>query len=338
MSTTADNIKIFPLSFPWRTADPFLFCAHHEDHYPAGNEVMGPSTSLKGRNIGNDFEIRDGFRMYHGESVPGFPAHPHRGFETVTIALQGFVDHSDSLGAAGRFGRGDIQWMTAGKGVQHSEMFPLISSDSGNTLEIFQIWLNLPMKSKKVEPHFAMFWAENIPRLEFEGGKVGIRLIAGELSGKSALQPPPHSWAADRNNDVAIWLISMDTKSSWKLPAASPDLSRTLYFFKGDGLEISGTAMPAYHAAELRSDIGYDLTSKSGRVEMLLLQGRAIKEPVVQYGPFVVNYEHEIRETMMDFGKTQFGGWPWPRTDNVHERTRGRFAKHADGRLEELKS
>nr|WP_290936872.1 pirin family protein [Haliscomenobacter sp.] len=117
-------LRIRPLGFPWETRDPFIFCVYHEDFYPLGNAQMGPAASLSGRNLGQDFTVKDGWRMYHGRTVPGFPSHPHRGFETVTIARKGFVDHSDSLGATARFGNGDVQWMTAGKGVQHSEMFP----------------------------------------------------------------------------------------------------------------------------------------------------------------------------------------------------------------------
>ena len=114
MNNAIKSIK--PLGFPWQTQDPFLFCVHHEDFYQKGNDVMGPAASLAGRNIGQDFELnKAGWRMYHGEHVPGFPAHPHRGFETVTIVTNGVVDHSDSLGAAGRFGFGDVQWLTAGK-------------------------------------------------------------------------------------------------------------------------------------------------------------------------------------------------------------------------------
>ena len=86
---------------------------------------MGPAASLAGRDIGMDFEGKDGWRMYHGDVVPGFPRHPHRGFETVTLVRRGFIDHSDSLGATARFGRGDVQWMTAGRGIVHAEMFPL---------------------------------------------------------------------------------------------------------------------------------------------------------------------------------------------------------------------
>jgi hypothetical protein len=122
------NIK--PLGFQWETLDPFLFCVHHEDKFPKGNEKMGPDKSyLNERHIGDDFIIKDGFRMYHGKVVPGFPGHPHRGFETITVVRQGIVDHADSTGASGRYGNGDVQWMTAGKGVQHSEMFPLIKKE-----------------------------------------------------------------------------------------------------------------------------------------------------------------------------------------------------------------
>ena len=104
--------NIFPLGFPWKTQDPFLFCVYHADAYPKGNEQMGPAASLEGRNLGQDFTLKDGWRMYHGRTVPGFPAHPHRGFETVTIVRKGIVDHSDSMGAAARFGHGDVQWLT----------------------------------------------------------------------------------------------------------------------------------------------------------------------------------------------------------------------------------
>ena len=141
MNTTS-IISTKQLGFTWETSDPFLFCVHHLDMYPRGNEQFGPAAPLTGRDIGQDFSPRDGWRMYHGETVPGFPAHPHRGFETVTVVLDGFVDHSDSHGAAGRYGNGDVQWMTAGSGLQHAEMFPLINQDRPNRMELFQIWLN----------------------------------------------------------------------------------------------------------------------------------------------------------------------------------------------------
>src|SRR3954471_17021936 len=163
--------KVQPLGFPWVTEDPFLFCVYHKDAYPAGNGQMGPAVSLDGRNLGQDFEIKDGFRMYHGERVPGFPAHPHRGFETVTIVRSGLIDHSDSLGATARFGGGDVQWVTAGRGIVHSEMFPLLKTDADNPLELFQIWLNLPRRSKMAAPHFTMLWNEQLPRRVLRDGE-----------------------------------------------------------------------------------------------------------------------------------------------------------------------
>ena len=120
-------MKKFGMGFPWPTEDPFLFCAHHNDHYPAGNSEQGiDKVHVSDRALGSDFTIKNGFRMYHGKSVPGFPYHPHCGFETITLVTEGYIDHSDSLGAKARFGKGDVQWMTAGSGVQHSEMFPLL--------------------------------------------------------------------------------------------------------------------------------------------------------------------------------------------------------------------
>jgi quercetin 2,3-dioxygenase len=144
-------MKKFAIGFPWHTFDPFLFCAHHQDIYPPGNERLGIDKEHLGqRALGSDFEKKDGFRMYHGKRVPGFPHHPHCGFETITLVTEGYIDHSDSLGAAARFGEGDVQWMTAGSGVQHSEMFPLLNADKENRLELFQIWLNLPAKSRHI--------------------------------------------------------------------------------------------------------------------------------------------------------------------------------------------
>ena len=148
---------------PWPTIDPFLFCVHHDDRYPAGNGRFGPAQSLAGRELGADFAGVDGWRMYHGLEVPGFPQHPHRGFETVTYVRRGVIDHADSLGAAARFGAGDTQWLTAGRGIVHSEMFPLLHDDAPNPLELFQIWLNLPAESKLADPYFSMLWARDVP-------------------------------------------------------------------------------------------------------------------------------------------------------------------------------
>src|SRR5262245_57715936 len=221
-----DNVlQIVRLGFPWQTVDPFLFCVHHDDHYPAGNERLGPAASLAGRDLGQDFEGKDGWRMYHGEVVPGFPQHPHRGFETVTVVRRGLIDHSDSLGATARFGRGDAQWLTAGKGIVHSEMFPLLDPGAPNPLELFQIWLNLPAADKMVDPYFTMLWANDTPRAVVgdEGQVVDITVIAGALDGLEPPSPPPNSWAAQPEADVAIWHVRADPIAAAALPAARRD-------------------------------------------------------------------------------------------------------------------
>ena len=333
-------IKIKPLGFQWETLDPFLFCVHHEDKFPKGNDVMGPVTSMQGRHMGDDFIIKDGFRMYHGKTVPGFPGHPHRGFETITVVRQGIVDHADSLGAAGRYGNGDVQWMTAGKGVQHSEMFPLLNKEKENPMELFQIWLNLPKKDKMVEPHFKMLWKDSIPRYEYvdlNKKTTSVEVIAGAIENIKAPLPPPNSWAAINTNEVAVWNIKMEAGANWTLPKASEGINRTLYFYEGESLVLAGTNIPNYSAVELVSNAEIVLQAGTKEVSILILQGKPINEPVIQYGPFVMNTKEEINQAFEDYHQTQFGGWPWPKYDQVHPREKTRFAKHADGR-EEIKT
>jgi redox-sensitive bicupin YhaK (pirin superfamily) len=323
-----------PMGFIWDTYDPFLFCVHHEDKFPVGNSEMGPEASfLQGRKLGDDFMIRDGFRMYHGETVPGFPGHPHRGFETVTVVREGIVDHSDSQGAAGRYGEGDVQWMTAGKGVQHAEMFPLIHDDKPNPMELFQIWLNLPQKNKMVEPHFKMLWGKDIPRYTKDGADVEV--IAGSLGGYTAPQPPPDSWAANPVNSVAIYNVKLEKGAKITLPATHGLVNRVIYFYSGESLDISGQNHSQYRLAKVKADMELTITNTGSDAKFLVLQGMPIAEPVVQYGPFVMNTKAEIQQAFDDFQKTRFGGWPWDKYDVVHDRSKGRFAKHADGRYEE---
>ena len=329
------NIK--PLGFTWETSDPFIFCVHHQDNYPAGDDQLGPADSLAGRNLGQDFTSRDGWRMYHGETIPGFPAHPHRGFETVTVVLTGFVDHSDSHGAAGRYGNGDVQWMTAGAGLQHSEMFPLLDKKRRNPLELFQIWLNLPKARKFSRPHYAMLWAEDIPlytEKDKNGKYIECRIIAGKIGGVIAPSPAPDSWAVDTGNEVGIWLIKLEKKVQWTIPPSSLEINRSLYFYRGSNINVAGINVMPYHSIELMPEHPVILENGNEDAFLLLLQGQPINEPVVQHGPFVMNTVTEIQQAFYDYRNTHFGGWPWPRNDNVHPREKGRFARYSDGRQE----
>lgn len=327
--------SIKPLGFPWETQDPFLFCVYHRDLFPKGNEHQGPDPELlRGRMMGQDFTIKDGWRMYHGQKVPGFPQHPHRGFETITVVPEGLVDHSDSMGATGRFGHGDVQWMTAGKGVLHSEMFPLVNDDKGNPLLLFQIWLNLPRRSKFVEPHYKMLWAEDIPVHKTDDAEVTI--IAGDFDETKSLNATPDSWASDESNYVGIWLIKIKPEGTLTLPTADSEVNRSIYFYQGDSLKVNEKSLNVQQGADLHAEQVVTLTSGSEESHILLLQGKPIGEPVVQQGPFVMNSQEEIYQTIMEYQRTQFGGWPWPENEFVHPKEKGRFALHSDG-TEEIK-
>jgi len=331
-------LRVEPLGQRWQTHDPFLFCVHHIDLYPAGNDRLGLAAPRGGRDIGQDFEGKDGWRMYHGDVVPGFPQHPHRGFETVTIVRTGYIDHSDSLGATARFGMGDVQWLTAGAGVVHSEMFPLLNPNGPNRLELFQIWLNLPAKNKMVPAYFTMFWNDQIPRRFYAGAngrKVEVTVIAGAFGDVEALPPPPHSWGADPESDLAIWSIAMEDGAVWTLPPARDGRTvRTLHQFAGKGLKVADQDVPGPAAVQVQADQSVTIEANRGPIEILLLQGRPIGEPVAQYGPFVMNTRTELEEAFRDYQRTQFGGWPFPDNAPVHPKEQGRFAKHADGRVE----
>lgn len=322
---------------PWPTFDPFLFCVHHRDAYGRGNDGLGPVATLEGRNLGSDFSGRDGWNMYHGETIPGFPRHPHRGFETVTLARRGFIDHSDSLGATARFGEGDVQWMTAGAGVVHAEMFPLVQQQGDNPLELFQIWLNLPKADKFVAPHFAMLWSHTIPRHVWQdaaGKRVELVQMAGSFRGSVAPKPPPHSWASRADSDVAIWTLALEPGASVELPVVGAETARTLYFFRGKHLRVGDETFGVGNGIRLTAGPAVTIENGDEAAELLLLQAKPIGEPVAQRGPFVMNTSQEIVQAYRDYRATEFGGWPWQRNDPVHTRDAGRFAIHADGRKE----
>ncbi|MFT7599047.1 MAG: redox-sensitive bicupin YhaK (pirin superfamily) [Acidimicrobiales bacterium] len=332
--------QTFPLGPQWPTIDPFLFVAHHHDSYPAGNESFGPDAPLTGRSIGQDFSGTDGWSMYHGDVVPGFPQHPHRGFETVTYVRQGFIDHSDSLGATARFGQGDTQWMTAGAGIQHCEMFPLLDRNGPNPLELFQIWLNLPAADKMVSPYFTMLWSHRTPTViekDAEGRRVEVTVVAGQLGDQPAAPPPPDSWAAKAEADVAIWHLAFESDAEWTLPATvGPSTERVLYVFEGSMLTISGSDVPAGTGALIEPNVDIVLRGGNGPVAAMLLQGRPIGEPVVQHGPFVMNTSEEIQQAFQDYQQTQFGDWPWDGPAPHHAHATGRFARHTDGTVETI--
>lgn len=359
---------------PLTTLDPFLFCVYHKDNYPRG----GPNMEVVGRRgNGQDFNQTAPYRFYHGETVPGFPQHPHRGFETITATIDGIIDHADSAGNAGRYGKGDLQcvvaarasaagpaapqqaltppsilwrarasssiirrsrtrpparrWLTAGAGVCHSEMFPLVETEKPNPTRFFQIWLNLPRKSKMAPPAFVMHWANDIPKWRSEDGLAGATVWAGSLFGLQALPPTPKSWAREEGSDIGLFLLTLAKGAKLELPpcAGGAATNRALYIIEGPTVTVAGREVRRKEVVtmiQVAGDAAVPIEATNGDAEVLVMQGRPIGEPVVQYGPFVMNTQEEIAEAFSDYRRTRFGGWPWHRDDMVFPREKSRFA------------
>jgi len=331
------------------TPDPFLFCVYHKDEYPEGPIHKTMEAPYPGN--GHDFDPNADYRMYHGTKIPGFPQHPHRGFETITATIDGIIDHADSVGNAGRYGKGDVQWMTAGKGVVHGEMFPLVNIDEPNHTRFFQIWLNLPKKSKMVDPSFAMFWANDVPIYVSEDGKAKVTIWFGDYfmnengesdgngdgngdgnEEKKRNSPPENSWANDPSNDVAVLHLIIQPGGSLILPPSKiKNVNRSLYLVEGHDHGILIGEEVVQDKVVLEMDPSKEVTisvpdDTTGNVELLMLQGRPIDEPVAQHGPFVMNTWAEISQAFDDYGETKFGGWPWPSDEMVFPQEKGRFA------------
>jgi hypothetical protein len=159
-----------------------------------------------------------------------------------------------------------------------------------------------------------------------------LEVLAGELGDMKAPTPPPHSWAADKSNRVAIYNLRMGANSQFTLPATDEGINRTLFLYEGHDFTINDHRVKHYHGVEVDPTVELKLSAQK-EAKVLVLQGRPIDEPVVQHGPFVMNTKDEIRQAFVDYQNTQFGGWPWNDMGPVHG-TSGRFAKHADGRME----
>ena len=338
-------LESIELSWPWATIDPFLLCSPQIDHYPPGNTAQKlDAEHLQGHRRGNDFANADGFSLYFGkDGLPGFPSHPHLGMETVSILRKGYVDHADSLGNSGRYGPGDVQWMTAGGGIQHAEMFPLLHDDRVNEFELFQIWLNMPGRSKYVAPEYRMMWAEKIPHHVHEGADVTI--IAGayqpmEAPGLALIQPlaPTQStWAANPDSELAIWVITLQPGARLTLPPAQLQANqRTLYTLAGRGMFVAEQDVGGNHRIRVVAQQALLLENRGAKENtLILMQGVPLQEPAIRSTVYVTNTIAEMRQAKLDFQHTEFGGWPWPGREPMHGPGFRRFAKYAEDGSEE---
>lgn len=228
----------------------------------------------------------------------GVGQHPHRGFETVTIVYQGELAHRDSTGSGGLIGPGDVQWMTAGSGILHEEFHSEAFTHSGGTLEMVQLWVNLPARHKMTAPAYQTLLKANIPSLALPDGAGQLRLIAGRYAG--------HTGTAQTFTDLDVWDVRLHAGKQAVLQmksgrsAAIVMLHGTALLGEADVLRQGQWALAGSAGADVVMEANSDCT-------MLVLSGEPIDEPVVGHGPFVMNTEEEIRQAHKDLQAGLFG-------------------------------
>jgi redox-sensitive bicupin YhaK (pirin superfamily) len=227
----------------------------------------------------------------------GFPDHPHRGFETVTYLLHGEFQHRDSFGHHGVLRPGDVQWMTAGSGLVHSEIPGDALKKNGGRLEGFQLWVNLPRRDKMKAPHYQELSADRIPVAESTDGKVRVKVIAGRaLGAKGAVE----------TNIPIEYLHFQLTPGARHVQELAKNLNAMLYAIAGN-VEIGGRSVAQFHLAALGNDgEAVEFSSPSG-AELLLLAAQPIHEPVARYGPFVMNTQEELYQAFEDYRTGKMG-------------------------------
>jgi redox-sensitive bicupin YhaK (pirin superfamily) len=229
----------------------------------------------------------------------GVGPHPHRGFETVTIAYQGAVTHRDSTGKGGTIETGDVQWMTAGSGILHQEFHSDSFTRRGGMFEMVQLWVNLPATHKSVSPRYQAIAASQIPVLPLANDAGQLRVIAGSYR--------DHKGPAETFSPINVWDVSLakSLEAHLDVPEGHTTVVVALSGTTEIGTEVSLSKSEA--ALLSRSGAGVILAAQNRDARALILTGEPLNEPIVGRGPFVMNSEAEIREAFLDFGLGRFG-------------------------------
>lgn len=271
---------------------------------PALETSEGAGVRIR-RSLGQTQQVRlDPFLMLDefGSDQPrdymaGFPSHPHRGFETVTYMIEGHMLHEDHLGNRGNLRNGGVQWMTAGRGIVHSEM----PQQEEGTMRGFQLWLNLPAAEKMKPAGYRDIQREDIPAIHQPGAV--IRLIAGHLT----LGDREHRGAVSGGSTEPLYAdLELTPKTRLTLPVAG-HLNAMVYLYEG-AASIAGRAISRSAATVLAEGDMVTLESGTDGARLLLIAGRPIGEPVVQYGPFVMNTREEIEQALQDYRSGRLTG------------------------------
>jgi hypothetical protein len=265
----------------------------------AGFPIRRPFPSRSLRDVDPFLLLDEMGPAEHGPGeAKGAPDHPHRGFETVTYMLAGGMEHRDSAGNAGRIGPGDVQWMTAGSGVIHSELPVREILEKGGRQHGFQLWVNLPRRDKMTAPRYQEIPAARIPVARKDG--VEVRVIAGEALGVSAV--------IDTKTPIQYLHATLRPGATFEQPLA-PEYRAFAYVFGGEG-RVGGRTVRDGQLAVFADDGDAVSMSNPGSVplEALIVAGVPLREPVARYGPFVMNTMEEIDQAFRDYREGRFAG------------------------------
>lgn len=316
----------------WDTEDPFMFASHHFDDYPKGNRQQAPPLEeIKKRSLGHDYRPQYGYRMYGGKVAPGFPLHTHWGYETVTICSEGYVDHFDSLGNQGRYGYGDVQWLTAPCRYGHCEMYPLAFADRDNHHRVTQIMIHIPNELKNGEAELNNVWAEDVP--EIRGNGYLAHVYAGTYGGKTGIVPNSRSWAADPAHRVRIVSFETEPGAEIKIDPTSETACRNVYL-TDCGATVGGKDYIPQTRLKMKPGEEVAIVNGDKKNEIWLLEGEPIGQKMCSFGPVVLATDKEVREANAAIRKEEYKDWPWNFINKTQPVGTDRFIRYADGREE----
>lgn len=258
-----------------------------------------PGTHITQRRI-SPFLVLDFNAEYDfgpSETVKGVGVHPHKGFETVTIAYKGSIAHHDSTGNSGVIRPGDVQWMTAGAGILHKEYHEEAFSKTGGPFEMVQLWVNLPKKDKLTAPHYQAITAAQMGKVQLPGNQGAVNVIAGSFNGVAG--------AAATYSPVNMFDIKLNRDG--ELTTGIPATHNTALLVINGSVVVNGEKVPE-HSFVLFSNEGEEIAMKAAEnAVVLLLSGEPINEPIASYGPFVMNTQEEIYEALGEFQSGKYG-------------------------------
>ena len=228
----------------------------------------------------------------------GVGMHPHRGFETVTIVYDGELEHADSKGNAGTIGKNEVQWMTAGQGIMHAEHHSKAFAKSGGSLDMVQLWVNLPSHAKMTAPRYQELTEANIPEVQLNAGL--LRVIAGTYPHDAETVHGP----AQTFSQMHVWDVRLQSGSQNQFEL-NPEWSNLVFILEGE-IQVDGESYHALQTLYLQDDASSINIHASSDAKLLILSGQPLNEPIVAHGPFVMNTAQEIQQAFHDFQNGHF--------------------------------